>query len=191
MEWPAPDMPVLETERLILRPFEERDRRAFAALSADPEVMRYFPATRTIEEGNTHLDRILRGELADQIFMQAAELKATGEFIGFIGLNRFADPLREAIRGHPEIEVGWRLHTRFWGQGLAPEGARAWLAFGFETMELHEIVAITFKGNLPSRRVMEKLGMTYDPQGDFNHPTIAPGHPIRPHVLYRLPRPTV
>jgi len=80
------------------------------------------------------------------------------------------------------------LDRAFWGQGLAPEGARAWLDYGFSTLGLFEIVAFTFAGNAPSRRMMEKLGMIPDAQGDFEHPRLAPGHSLRAHVLYRLTR---
>jgi len=88
----------------------------------------------------------------------------------------------------PAVEVGWRLAREHWGNGYAVEGACAAVAFGFEQLGLDEIVSFTTVANEPSRRVMERLGMTHDAAGDFQHPLLAPDDPIRPHVLYRLPR---
>jgi len=85
----------------------------------------------------------------------------------------------------PCVEIGWRLGAEFWGQGLATEGARAVLRFGFDELKLPEIVALTVPANRRSRRVMEKIGMTCNPADDFEHPHPPPGHPLRPHVLYR------
>ena len=84
------------------------------------------------------------------------------------------------------MEIGWRLDAAYWNRGLATEGARAVLRYGFEELGLHEIVSFTVPANLPSRRVMEKLGMRHDPAGDFDHPRLPEGHPLRRHVLYRL-----
>ncbi len=72
------------------------------------------------------------------------------------------------------------------GKGYAGEAAREWLRFGFETIGLEEIVAFTIPDNLPSQRVMEKIGMTRDLEGDFLHPSLPADHPIAKHVLYRL-----
>ena len=89
----------------------------------------------------------------------------------------------------PAIEVGWRLARRFWGAGLAPEAAQATLDDGFQRLGVDEIVSFTSALNLNSRRVMEKLGMRHDPTDDFDHPALAVGDPLRPHVLYRLAAP--
>jgi len=106
-------------------------------------------------------------------------LRATGEFAGFIGL---AIPSFDAFFT-PCVEIGWRLGVAHWNQGLATEGAGAVLQFAFGTVGLAEVVSFTTRGNVPSRRVMEKLGMHY--AGDFEHPRVPEGHPLRPHVLYR------
>jgi ribosomal-protein-alanine N-acetyltransferase len=105
-------------------------------------------------------------------------------FIGIVGLARpdFEAPFM------PAVEVGWRLAAEHWGQGYATEAAQGVLAFGFERLGLPEIVSFTTTANVRSRRVMEKLGMRRAPAEDFLHPLIAEGHPLRPHVLYRLPR---
>jgi RimJ/RimL family protein N-acetyltransferase len=84
------------------------------------------------------------------------------------------------------VEIGWRLAAEYWGQGLATEGARALVRYGFETLFLQEIVSFTVPANRKSRRVMEKLGMTCNPADDFDHPRLWEGHPLRRHVLYRL-----
>jgi ribosomal-protein-alanine N-acetyltransferase len=89
----------------------------------------------------------------------------------------------------PTIELGWRIASPHWGHGYAPEAARAAIAHGFDVLGAPELVAFTAVGNVRSRRVMEKLGMAHDPTGDFDHPTLTADDPLRPHVLYRLPRP--
>jgi RimJ/RimL family protein N-acetyltransferase len=103
------------------------------------------------------------------------------DFIGFIGLNVPGYPLPFS----PCVEIGWRLAFDYWGNGYAQEGARAVLAFGLEKLNLKEIVSYTTVGNIRSRRVMERIGMTYDVQGDFDHPELPKDHPLRRHVLYR------
>jgi ribosomal-protein-alanine N-acetyltransferase len=112
------------------------------------------------------------------------ERVADGVLLGFTGLARpsFEAPFT------PAVEIGWRLAAHAWGQGYATEAARAALAFGFATVGLEEIVSFTVPANERSRRVMERIGMTHDPRDDFDHPKLPPGHPLRRHVLYRLPR---
>jgi ribosomal-protein-alanine N-acetyltransferase len=173
---------MLETARLLLRPWRESDREPFARMNADRRVRRYFPSTLTRRESDASVD-LFETHLAEHGFtFFAAELRQTSEFIGFIGLAR------PTWRAHftPCVEIGWRLDPAHWNQGLATEGARECLKFGFDNIGLEEIVALTVPANLPSRRVMEKLGMTYDPSDDFDHPRIAEEHPLRRHVLYRL-----
>jgi RimJ/RimL family protein N-acetyltransferase len=87
----------------------------------------------------------------------------------------------------PCVEVGWRMATRFWGHGYATEAARLAIDFGFRQIGLSEIVSFTTVTNWRSRRVMERVGMRREPADDFDHPRIAPGHPLRAHVLYRVP----
>lgn len=178
----------LETERLILRSWEERDRAPLATVLGDPEVRRFYPTVLTPEQAGAQLDFALARQTEVGFHFGAAELKATGQFVGLIGLGRIPDDARAAMHGHPEFEIGWQFDKTVWGQGLAPEGARAWLDYGFDTLGLAEIVAFTFRDNIPSQRVMQKIGMVRDPAGDFEHPRIAAGHPLRPHVLYRISR---
>ena len=173
---------IITTPRLLLRPWRDQDLEAFAELNADPEVMRYFPSTYTFEETRSHMEKI-RQRVEDQGFCwMAVERPGVAPFIGFIGLNI------PTIETHftPCVEIGWRLARAHWGQGLAPEGARAVLDHAFDVMGLQEVVAFTAQGNHPSRRVMEKLGMTRDPRDDFSHPMVPVDHPLGPCVLYRI-----
>jgi RimJ/RimL family protein N-acetyltransferase len=175
---------ILRTERLILRRPLAADRETFARMNADPKVMEFFPATLSREESDALMDRI-EAHLEQHGFSWcAAELRDTGAFIGFIGLAvpRFEAPFT------PCVEIGWRLASEYWGQGLATEGARASAKYAFVDLGLNEIVSFTTVANVRSRRVMEKLGMTHDPAEDFDHPQLPQGHPQRRHVLYRLGR---
>ena len=177
--------PTLTTSRLLLRPWRDDDLPAFAALSADPRVMEFLPAV---------LDRAASDVLAARIRdhfdrygygLWAVEVPGAADFIGFVGLAvaDFGAPFC------PCVEIGWRLACAHWGRGYATEGARAALAFGFDRLGLREIVSFTTVANARSRRVMERLGMAHSPADDFEHPRLPPGHPLRPHVLYRLGAP--
>lgn len=176
----------LETGRLILRSWEERDRAPLAAILGDPEVRRFYPSVLTPEQAGAQLDFALARQQEVGFHFGAAELKSTRQFVGLIGLGYIPDATRAAMNGSPAVEIGWQFDQSLWGQGLAPEGARAWLDYGFANLGLPEIVAFTFRDNLPSQRVMHKIGMVRDPAGDFEHPRLEPGHPLRPHVLYRI-----
>jgi RimJ/RimL family protein N-acetyltransferase len=112
----------------------------------------------------------------------AVEIVGVAPFAGFIGLSV---PRFEA-HFTPCVEIGWRLAAEHWGRGYATEGARAALAFGLDTLKLKEIVSFTVPENVRSRRVMEKIGMRHDEPGDFEHPLLPEGHPLRRHVLYRI-----
>jgi RimJ/RimL family protein N-acetyltransferase len=179
----------LETERLILRPLIESDRTSYVDMNADPVVMRFFPAIRTTAESNQAFDRFVahHGELGFGFI--AAELRADGRFIGIVGVSSLTPELPNALPGHPEFEIGWLLLYEFWNRGLATEGARACLIDAWERIGLDEVVAITAKRNAASRRVMEKIGMTYDPRCDYDHPMVPKDNPVCPHVLYRISKP--
>jgi len=84
------------------------------------------------------------------------------------------------------VEIGWRIRSDDWGRGIAPEAARECLRHGFEDLGFEEIISFTAVANTNSRRVMDKIGLRYDPDGDFDHPSVADGDPLKPHVLYRL-----
>jgi RimJ/RimL family protein N-acetyltransferase len=174
----------IQTKRLILRRPRQEDRGPFARMNADPRVMEFFPAPFSLHESNALMDRIEAHHEQHGFSWSAAELRETGEFIGFIGL---AVPRFEAAFT-PCVEIGWRLAAEYWGRGLATEGAHAVVNYAFNDLGLSEIVSFTTAQNLRSRRMMEKLGMTRDPADDFDHPSLPEGHPQQRHVLYRLRR---
>ena len=176
--------PILTTARLRLRQWREEDLAPFAALNADPQVMEFFPKVLTRAESDAVAGRI-RDHFARHGFgLWAVEAPGAADFVGFVGL---AVPSFEA-HFTPCVEIGWRLAREHWGHGYATEAATAALAFGFGDRALEEIVAFTVPANIPSRRVMGRLGMRRLPADDFEHPAIAEGHPLRSHVLYRLRR---
>ena len=175
---------VLRTPRLVLRQWRDGDRAPFAALNADSRVMEYFPGPLAIADSDAFADRCERGLAERGWGLWAVEVPADGAaFIGFIGLA-------SAGPGLPctgLVEVGWRLAVPYWGQGYATEGARAAVAYAFETLALPEIVSFTATLNRRSQAVMERLRMHRDPF-EFQHPRVPDGSPLRPHVLYWLSR---
>ena len=151
-------------------------------MNADPLVMAHFPAPQSREESDASARRLAAAVEAQGWGMWALEVAGGEPFIGFTGLahKTFAAPFT------PCTEVGWRLAPAAWGKGYATEAARAAIAFGFDALALDEIVSYTAVGNARSIAVMARLGMRRD--GEFDHPLIAPGSPVRRHVLYRLRR---
>ena len=175
---------MLSSPRLRLRPWRDEDLPAFAALNADPEVMEHMPKCLVREESDAFAGRIQEGIARLGFGLWAVEVFGVADFIGFTGLSV---PLYET-HFTPCVEIGWRLARKFWGFGYATEAARLALDYGFREARLDQIVAFTFVGNVRSRKVMERLGMTYSPDDDFDHPRVPEGHRIRPHVLYRINR---
>jgi RimJ/RimL family protein N-acetyltransferase len=171
----------LRTDRLILRRWIPEDRAPFALLNADPRVMEHFPAPLSRQQSDTLAGQIEAHFATHQFGLWALEIPGRTRFAGFVGL---AVPGFEA-HFTPCVEIGWRLAAEHWGCGYATEAARAALAFGFDRLQLVEIVAFTTPGNMRSRRVMKRIGMTRTPADDFDHPRLAEGHPLRRHVLYR------
>jgi RimJ/RimL family protein N-acetyltransferase len=146
----------LRTDRLLLRGWKPEDNEPFAALNADPEVMKYFPETLSRTESDALIARCHAHFEQYGFSFWAVEVPSVAPFIGFVGLGV---PRFEA-HFTPCVEIGWRVAAKYWNRGYATEAARAALAFGYETLGFDEIVAFTVPANRPSRRVMEKLGMT-------------------------------
>jgi len=177
-----PCMILATTERLILRRWRHSDRLPFSRLNAHPRAMEFMPGVLSRAESDRLTDRIEAHFLEHGFGLCAVELRQSHCFLGFIGLSV---PGFQA-KFTPCVEIGWRLSPAHWGQGLATEGSREMVRSAFEVVGLKALVSFTPPGNLRSRRVMERLGMTRDPTEDFDHPLLPEGHPLRRHVLYRL-----
>ncbi|WP_338771565.1 GNAT family N-acetyltransferase [Massilia sp. METH4] len=174
----------MATDRLTLRLWCMEDVAPFVALNADPAVTEFLPGPLTPEQALSFFAAQNAMYVQHGCCYFAAELTSTGELAGFVGL-KYQDV---SLPFAPCHEVGWRLASRHWGKGLATEGARAVLRFGFGELRLSEIVSFTVADNLRSRRVMERLGMVRDPGLDFAHPALPADHRLSRHVLYRLPK---
>jgi RimJ/RimL family protein N-acetyltransferase len=172
------------TSRLMLREWADADAEPFAALNSDLRVMEFFPAVLTRAESDAQMAAISAFIAGHGYGLYAAEEKASGRFIGFVGLS----PASFAAHFTPAIEIGWRLARDTWGKGYATEAARAVADHAFGPLGLDALVSFTAEWNRPSRRVMEKLGMTHDPAEDFRHPRLPADHKLSRHVLYRLSR---
>ncbi|MGW0798233.1 GNAT family N-acetyltransferase [Streptomyces sp. NPDC002692] len=175
-------MSELRTDRLLLRRWRDSDLAPWAEMNADPEVREHLGDLLTREQSDASVASF-REEFDRRGYgWWALEVRATGEFIGFAGLDQVEEDM--PFTG---VEIGWRLARGAWGHGYASEAARTVLAHGFEALVLSEILAVTTAANLRSRAVMRRIGMTRDPADDFEDPT-APEGPLRPSVLYRIAR---
>lgn len=172
---------MIETERLILRPYRETDRDAFAALNGDPRVGAWLGGVQDRAAAEVTLDRINAHICEHGFGFWGAERKADGALVGMIGLSTVT---AGALPVGPAIEIGWRLIPDVWGQGLATEGARAALDWGLAHLDMAEIIAFTARTNLASQAVMRRIGMNPAPERDFDHPRLALGHALRPHVVF-------
>jgi RimJ/RimL family protein N-acetyltransferase len=190
---PAGSGPVVVTARLVLRPFEDVDRGPFFALNTHPLVVESLGSSPTRAESEDMIDRF-SAEMAREgwglwAVGEAADGGGPGgggaSFVGMVGLHR----VRPEVPCAPAVEIGWRLHPDFWGHGYAREAAAAALRFGFEEAGLTEIVAFTTTVNTRSQAVMARIGMVRDMEGDFDHPSVPEGSPLRRHVLYRAVAP--
>ena len=175
-------MTIIETERLQLRLWQPGDVEPFVRINADPLVTEFLPGPVTPDEAQALFGR--QSALFEQhgTCYFAAALRETSELVGFLGLKYTADGLPFA----PCFDIGWRLGSQWWGGGLATEGALAALRLGFERLGLEEIVSFTVPAIVRSQRVMERIGMMRDVEGDFDHPALAVGHRLGRHVLYRI-----
>jgi len=174
----------VRTSRLLLRQWREADHAPFAELNADPEVMAHFPHGLTRAQSDFAAERLAAHIEQRGYGFWAVEAPGVSSFVGFVGIQA---PRTPGLPFAPCVEIGWRLARAHWGKGYATEAAQAALRVGFEMVGLTEIVSFTAVSNLRSQAVMQRLGM--QARGEyFDHPSVAQGHPVRPHVLYRLPR---
>src|SRR6185369_2677278 len=167
-------MKPMRTERLILRNWEDRDRELFHRINSDDKVMEFFPFRRNRDLADQVMDR-MRADIEVHGFgWAAAEIAETGQCVGFVGLNPTdIDPPFPS----GTIEIGWRLAPEFWGHGYVTEAAKAWIGFGFNELDLAEIVSFAVSNNHRSTAVMGRLGMRRDPASDFDHPNVPASHP--------------
>lgn len=174
----------LRTARLRLRPWDDADLDALAAMNADPEVMTYLPSPLERAASDAMAARFREHWQRCGFGPWVVEAPGVAGFLGYVGL------LTATFHAHftPCVEIGWRLVRQHWGAGHATEAARAAIADGFDRLGLSEIVSFTVPANRRSRAVMERLGMRHSPADDFEHPSLPDGHPLRRHVLYRLTR---
>ena len=177
--------PRIVTERLVLRPFTDVDRPPFAELNAHPLVVESLGESPSRAESDALVDRFSEEMAREGWGLWAVEVAGGQPFVGMVGLHR----VNAALPCAPAVEVGWRLHPDHWGHGYATEAAAASLRFGFDEAQLDEIVAFTTTRNTRSQAVMERIGMGRDPSGDFDHPRLPDGSPLRRHVLYRVTAP--
>ncbi len=156
-------------------------RQPIRAINQDQKVIEFLRGSLTLKQVDDFIAAANLHQEKHGYTFWAAELKTSGELIGFIGLNY----LDWQTNFTPATEIGWRLGLQFWGNGYATEGAMEALKYGFESAKLKEIIAITVPQNIRSIHVMEKIGMMRDLQGDFDHPKLPQSHKLRKHVLYR------
>jgi RimJ/RimL family protein N-acetyltransferase len=176
---------MIETERLIIRPWRAEDRAPYFALCDDAEVMRYLGPMQSREQTDAVLDRMEAVQAEHGHCFWAVERRADAALIGFCGLLPGKPPVPGAL------EIGWRLGRSYWQQGYALEAAQACLDWGWAHTSHPAIHAITVPANRASWGLMERLGMVRVPDGDFDHPALAPGDPLRRHITYRIDRPFV
>jgi len=184
---PRSTMLILETSRLILRPWQDSDRAPFAAMNTDTQVRQYYyPSLLTAAETDELIDEA-NAQLAREGFgFLAVERKADGALVGGAGLSR---PGPE-VPGDFRLEIGWILAAAYWRQGYATEASRRCLDFAWQELQADCVIGYTSAINTPSRRAMEKIGMIRVEGGDFDDITVPAGNILRPHVLYRIDRPT-
>ena len=171
-------MYIIETPRLGLRDWKDKDTPLFAEMNMDKNVMGFFPSTLSNDETITMVERIKKFLSENNFGLWATEIKQTKEFIGFVGLSI----PRSQSDFTPCVEIGWRLAHKYWGYGYATEAGAACLEYGLNELRLNEIVSFTSVQNLRSINVMEKIGMEY--VKNFEHPLIEDGHRLKKHVLY-------
>lgn len=179
--------PELRSSRLLLRHWRPEDREPFASMNSDPQVMDYYPATLSSDESDLFAEAIQLGLEERDFGFWAVQIcdDVKGEaspFIGFVGLSV---PIWDAVFT-PCVEIGWRLSRPHWGFGYATEAATQVLEYGFNVLQLGEVLSFTSLPNARSMAVMRRLGMTRDENEDFNHPNLDLNHRLCRHALFRM-----
>lgn len=177
---------LFKTERLGIRNWRKDDLFEFAKMGLDEEVMKYFPSLLSEQQTLNLMERMqVQFEEKDYAYL-AVEVLQNQEFIGMIGMSgqKYDIKLDDSGEVLSEfVDVGWRLKRAAWGKGYATEGARAWMNYGFEKMNIGTIYSVAPVINIASQNVMNKLG--FEKVGEFDHPKIEPSHPTRKCALYK------
>jgi RimJ/RimL family protein N-acetyltransferase len=174
----------LETARLRLRDWRDSDIAPFGEINADPEVAYWLGRGPMDAEANRASVSHWRSVEVERGYTLWALETRDGQLLGACGLA----PILDNLPVRPGVEIGWRMARRHWGHGYVTEAARAVLAHAW-SIGLPEVLSFTAEKNTRSRAVMERIGMTYEPDCDFAHPRLSPGHPLLDHVLYSIRRP--
>ena len=173
----------IETERLRLRDWKENDLQLFQQMNANTQVRRYFPSLLSYQRSKSDMNKMNKAINLEGIGLFAVELKETNGWLGFIGVNYITRDSKYKFDELPFYEIGWRLIPEVWGNGFATEGAEAVLQYAKEK-GISEVYAFSTVSNTPSRKVMEKIGMTiYD---QFEYPELSPYHELKQCVHYHI-----
>ncbi len=173
---------ILETEHLILREMQDHDLDHMFELDSDPQVHRFLgqKPIQTKDKAQAHIDSLKHQYNKFGFGRWAAIEKATGEFIGWSGLKVNEGHI---FNGHENlIDVGYRLIPRYWGKGYATESGKAAVDYGFEQLGLETIYGLTELDHFASRRVLEKIGLTYVEDFIFEEEDL-------PLTFYKIDRP--
>ncbi|GEQ04398.1 GNAT family N-acetyltransferase [Staphylococcus gallinarum] len=173
----------IETERLRLRDWEENDLLLFQQMNANPQVRRYFPSLLSYQRSKSDMNKMNKAINQEGIGLFAVELKETNGWLGFIGVNYITSDSKYKFDELPFYEIGWRLIPEVWGNGFATEGAEAVLQYA-KQKGISEVYAFSTENNIPSRKVMEKIGMTF--YDHFEYPELSPYHELKSCVRYHI-----
>lgn len=178
---------MIDTERLVVRPWRDSDRAPFAAMGQDADVMRFLGPLRSRVESDAFIDRMVAMQAELGYCLWAVERLGDAAFLGFCGLN--AGPAGTPLEG--ELEIGWRLARAYWRQGYAREAALACLDWTWANLAIEALFSMTVPANTASWGLMERLGMHRLADQDFDHPNVPDGSPLKRHIVYRIDRPFV
>ena len=170
----------IHTERLRLRYWEERDLPYLIELNQDKDVMEYFLHPLTASESHTFYQRMQQHLLEHQFSLSVVEHIATGEWMGYAGCMQ----ANFEAAFTPCVEIGWKFHKKWWGNGYATEAAKAWLHYAFAELSIPRIYSFTSIHNIRSEAVMKRIGM--QKTGEFNHPKVPANHHLNLHVIYAI-----
>jgi len=150
-------MAILETERLILRPFREDDVDLMAELFANPDFMRFsLGVFAKREQTVAFVQKVVGWDRAGIPSQFAVIPRGEKKFVGYCGFFHHPE------HGIDDVEIGYRLHPAYWNRGLITEAARAVRDHGFRDLKLSRVISLVHPENIPSRRVAEKNGMTVE-----------------------------